>query len=86
MDALCTGCQSKMRIVKSCQASKGLREIYAVCTSTDCSARALYHLSFDHYLQPPKTSFKSLLASIIGQLSVKERKELLREVLPSSNR
>lgn len=80
MRILCPTCSSKMRVIKSQQVSKEVREAYSDCLNVDCGARAVMLVSLSHYVRPPAADFNHMISAYLAHLPNNERKAVLAPI------
>ena len=78
----CRHCLKKATITSSNVLSPAVTDLYCQCTNIpDCGASFVATLSHKHDLNPPIKSTQELAASLLRNLSLKERQELIQNDL-----
>ena len=82
----CPHCLTKAVITSSSKLSDTVKDLYCSCTNLPaCGASFVYSLSYSHDLNPPIKSTQQLAASLLKNLSLKERQALMQSDLFSND-
>jgi len=80
MRVICHHCESKAIISSSQELSVKVKDLYCSCTNEACGARFVYTLGFKHMLNPPISTTKALVMTIVNGMSQDEKAEILRDI------